>query len=185
MQPPDFSARIEIAGRQVTLRPIGPGDREIEDAFVRELSPTSRYLRFHSGLRQLTPAMLERFTHPNYPDDMALIATIDSSAGVRQIGVARYIRNAESDAAEVAVAVADDWQGRGVGRALLLALRDIARDAGIRRFEMVVLPENRRMLELARSLGFRVLPRSDDPRSIELGKETEPPRDPSRGPAES
>jgi acetyltransferase len=152
-----------------------PGDREMEDRFVRELSPDSRYLRFHAALARLTPAMLERFTHPEYPAEMALIATVADGDGEKQIGVARYVRVPETDRAEVAVVVADDWQGKGVGTQLLLRLRDIARENGIRHLEAAVLPHNQRMLALARQLGFTRMEAQDGAPAVELGKTIEDP----------
>jgi len=172
-EPPDYREQIDVAGTPVTLRSMRPSDRDIEDRFVRDLSPDSRYLRFHATLKQLTPAMLERFTNPDYPSEMALIATIADGDAERQIGVARYVRTPGSDRAEVAVAVADDWQGKGVGGRLLRRLRDIAGETGVRHFEATVLPHNQRMLALARELGFTRLTGPTDGRTVELGKDVE------------
>jgi len=72
--------------------------------------------------------------------------------------------------AEVAVAVADDWQGCGIGMALLLELRKVAVDAGILNLHMHVLSENRRMLDLARALGFVIKQPADGFLTRELGK---------------
>jgi acetyltransferase len=148
-----------------------PSDRDIEDRFVRELSAVSRYYRFHGALKALTPPMLERFTHVNYPDEMALIATITDGGTERQIAVARYARFPGTDRAEVAVVVADAWQGRGIGSRLLLDLRELAHQAGIRQLQASVLPDNTRMLRLARTLGFSILPaKPDEGATVELGK---------------
>jgi acetyltransferase len=172
MGPPDYRNTLDIAGTLVTIRTMQPSDRSIEQQFVRELSPLSRYYRFHSALRELTPYMLERFTHVNYPDEMALIATIPEGDGEREIGVARYARYPDAERAEIAVVVADAWQGKGIGSRLLLDLRNIARDAGIRQLEASILLENKRMLDLARTLGFSIRPvRSGDGPTLELGKD--------------
>jgi len=173
MRLPDYKDSLEVDGRRVTIRTMRPADRDIERRFVAELSQQSRYYRFHSALKELTPDMLERFTHVNYPDDMALIATLPEGAGEREIGVARYARIPDTDRAEIAVVVADEWQGKGIGARLLLDLRTLAIEAGIRHFEASVLPGNQRMLELARSLGFRIRSAiaGDDGRTHELGKE--------------
>jgi acetyltransferase len=172
---PDFSDRFEVAGTQVRIRPIRPDDREREAAFVRTLSPASRYFRFHSALRELTPQMLERFTQVHYPDDLALVALVDQVDGEQQIGVARYVRQPGTDTAEIAGVVADDWQGKGVATRLLLDLRDLARAAGITRLVASVLRENGRMLELVRKLGYAVEP-SDEFRATRLGKHVPPER---------
>ncbi|UCB54961.1 MAG: GNAT family N-acetyltransferase [Thiotrichales bacterium] len=174
MIPPAYKDTFEVAASTVTIRTMEPADREIEQRFVRELSPQSRYYRFHSALKELTPYMLERFTHVNYPDEMALIATVAEGDDEQQIGVARYIRKPGSDTAEIAVVVADAWQGLGIGSRLLMDLRQLAIKAGIRRIEMSVLPANRRMLDLARELGFALKEmKLMDYSTIELGKEFE------------
>lgn len=69
------------------------------------------------------------------------------------IGVARYVRLSDFDAAEVAIEVVDDWQRQGVGSALMVALAQRARAAGIRRFTMSILRGNRGALALAGKLG--------------------------------
>jgi acetyltransferase len=172
---PDYRDALVVGGTRVTIRTICPADRDIEQQFVRGLSPSSRYYRFHTSLKELTPAMLERFTHVNYPDEMALIATIPEGAGESEIGVARYARYPGTDRAEVAVVVADAWQGKGIGARLLLDLRNLAREAGIRQFEASVLPGNKRMLELAQSLGFTVRSAPVPPdTTLELGKDLDP-----------
>ena len=146
------------------------GDKEIEDEFVRNLSEKSRYYRFHSVLRELTPEWLERFTNVNYPDDMALNATILEDGKNKQIAVARYSKFPDRDAAEVAVVVADTWQGLGLGTRMLIEIRNIALDAGIHELHMTVLSENRRMMKLARELNYHLDPIQADTTTRELGK---------------
>ena len=147
-----------------------PQDQEIEAAFVRNLSDASRYSRFHGALRELTPDMLRRFTHMDYPLQMALIATIPEGSSERQIGVARYVTASINEPAEVAVAVADDWHSRGIATELLTRLRSTAIDAGIKDLYVSVLSDNSRMLALARHLGFGFQTSSGEYRTRHLGK---------------
>lgn len=176
---PDFTDVFLADGVPVRIRPIKPEDRDREAEFVRRLSPASRYFRFHSALRELTPDMLERFTHINYPDDFALVALVDTPDGDEQIGVARYVREDDSGTAEIAIVVADAWQGKGIATRLLTDLRDVARQAGIHHLVASVLRENGRMLDLVRRLGFRIEPQGDDFRASRLGKHVVPPPDES------
>lgn len=171
---PNFSDVFETEGVRVTIRPITPEDRQREAAFVRNLSRESRYYRFHSSLRELTPALLERFVECHYPDDLALVALVEGSDGPEQIGVARYIREPGTDRAEIAVVVADAWQGKGIATRLLLDLRDLARRGGIQTLVASVLKENGRMLELCRQLGFVLEPAGWDGRTSLLGKRIDP-----------
>ena len=72
---------MELPGSVVaTIRPIRPEDAAIESAFVHGLSDQSKFLRFMFGLRDLTPAMLSRFTQIDYDRELALIAVIDTTA---------------------------------------------------------------------------------------------------------
>lgn len=171
---PDFSDRIDIDGVPVTIRPITPADRGRETAFVSKLSQTSRYYRFHSSMKELTPALLERFTECHYPDDLALVAMVDTAFGPEQIGVSRYIREPGTDRAEIAIVVADAWQGKGLATRLLLDLRDLARRGGILTLYASVLRENGRMLELCRKLGFSLEAARFDGYTSQLGKRLAP-----------
>jgi acetyltransferase len=175
MQTPQIRRTVEAKGQSVIIRAIAPADRDMEAEFVRSLSAQSRYYRFHSALRELTPEMLDRFVTVSYPDNMALIATVSGESGETQIGVARYAVNTPgARQAEVAVVVADEWQGYGIGTALLLELRDLAISGGIDRLTMTVLSQNRRMMGLARQLGFAIDEASDDFVSRSLGKSVKP-----------
>lgn len=168
MRPPDYREQRTVGGAPVTLRTLRPEDRAIEEAFVRDLSPTSRYLRFHSALPALTPEMTERFLNLDYPDQMALIATVPAGDGERQIAVARWARPQGEAAADLGIAVADDWQGKGLGTVLLKRLLELAAAAGIEQITANVLYENQRMRALARDLGFRPAPHQDDPHTLLL-----------------
>jgi acetyltransferase len=142
-------------GPRVTLRPIRPEDAEMEQAFVKRLSSESRYFRFMDTLRELTPLMLVRFTQIDYDREMAFVATVPAEGGVEtEVAVARYVANPDGESCEFALVVADDWQGRGLGRRLMEQLIAVARARGLRSMLGHVLAENRGMLELARKLGF-------------------------------
>lgn len=176
---PDFSDAMDVDGTRVSIRPIEPADREREAAFVRKLSQASRYYRFHSSIKELTPTLLERFTECHYPDDLALVAMVDTASGPEQIGVARYIREPDTDRAEIATVVADAWQGKGIATRLLLDLRDLARRGGIHTLYASVLRENGRMLDLCRKLGFSLERSPTEPRTSQLGKQLPPLREDS------
>jgi len=153
--PPDFQFGWKLDdGTDVTIRPIRPDDSVIEQNFVRGLSPRSRTLRFFAQIKELSPAALEKFTHTNFPTEMALIATIELRGIEYEIGVARYAPSANSGRVEFAVVVADDWRGKGIATQLLRQLFSIASEAGINGIEGFVLRENSQMLALAKEFGF-------------------------------
>ncbi|MGA2013187.1 MAG: GNAT family N-acetyltransferase [Solirubrobacteraceae bacterium] len=134
------------------IRPVTPADRDgFVEAFAR-LGETSRYRRFLTPHGDLSGAELRYFTEVDHHDHEALVA-IDPATG-RGVGVARYVRSgADPGAAELAVAVVDDWQGAGVGSRLALALAQRARAEGIHSFSALMLADNELMLNLARDLG--------------------------------
>jgi len=139
-------------GMQVRLRPMRPEDAAREQRFVAGLSERSRYLRFLHYLPRLSPAMLERFTQLDYDRELALVVAHPQTGEF--LGVGRYAPNADGTTAEFALAVADDWQAKGIGGALLARLCTSASAAGYRSLTGYVLAENRGMLDLAAHLGF-------------------------------
>jgi acetyltransferase len=149
-------------GTRVIVRPIRPEDRQIEREFVLKLSDESRYFRFMSALRELNEAMLSRFTQIDYDREMALIAVICENGLETEIGVARYIINADGVSCEFAVAVADAWQHRGVGSKLILNLVEVARARKLQVMEGIVMAGNHKMLGLMSALGFSIRPEPGD-----------------------
>ena len=138
----------------MAVRPIRPEDAEIEREFVHALSAEAKYLRFMSSLKELTPAMLARFTQVDYDREMALIATVSESPGERQIGVCRYAIEPDGETCEFAVVVAEDWHGRGLGRHLMRLLIDIAKERGLARMTGEILGSNTGVLDLVMKMGF-------------------------------
>lgn len=143
-------------GSEITIRPIGPHDTQREQRFVQALSPESRYFRFMSTLRELSPETLHRFTHPDFDREVALVALTGAEPDVRQIGVARCVAQDDRRSAEFAIVVADDWQTRGVGSRLMCELMRAARAAGFSSIWGDVLASNHRMLALMSKLGFEI-----------------------------
>jgi acetyltransferase len=141
---------------RVLIRPVHPQDAELARAFVRGMSPPSRYNRFHQPLAELTPAMARWATHVDYDRHFALIAEVFGDDGEVEIGVARYVVTDRDECAEVALAVADAWQRQGVGERLLRGLIEVAARRGLRWLEGEVLATNEPMLALARKLGFQM-----------------------------
>lgn len=139
-------------GDRVLIRPIRPDDKQrMLDAFER-LSPESRYRRFFAATPRLRAGQLRYLTEVDHHTHEAL-AAVDPDTG-EGLGIARFIRSPDDAAiAEIAVAVVDDWQRRGLGTALLHALAARAREEGVERFSAVVLAENEPILQLLRGLG--------------------------------
>lgn len=138
-------------GRPCHLRPITADDAADLAEFHRSLSPETVYLRFFAPYPELSERDLERFTHVDYADRLALVATQHGSI----VGVGRYDR-VDNHSAEIAFTIRDDHQGRGLGSVLLEHLAAAARENGIDRFVAEVLPSNQRMIGTFVEAGYRV-----------------------------
>jgi acetyltransferase len=163
-------AKVFKDGRPWMMRPIRPEDAEPLQDFVRGLSDQSRYMRFVSMLRELTPRMLERYTRIDYDRELALVATVlvpnpEHRGHPREeiIGFAHYLRNADGRGAEYALVIADAWQRRGLGAQLMGGLIEAAKEQGLTYIDGLVLATNRPMLSLMTYLGFRNDVDEEDP----------------------
>ncbi len=181
--PSHLVQRLTLAdGTVVTFRPIRPEDAGIEQEFVRNLSHESRYFRFRDAVRELSPRMLEQLTRLDYDRHLALIAVTTHGGREIQIGVARYVVDADRSRCEFAIAVADDWQRKGLGSRLMQALVAAARAAGIGEMYGEVLASNREMLEFAARLGFQARVDERDPGVLRVRKTIGNSPSPSRQP---
>jgi ribosomal protein S18 acetylase RimI-like enzyme len=154
---PDFEPRVFDLrdGTKVHLRPIVPEDEPLLHEAVAAMSERTVYFRFFSPIKRLSDAVAHRLAVVDYQDRFALVATTHRpGAKERIVGVARYDRAAGTDIAEVALAVIDEYQRRGLGGALLGILAHVAREHGIKTFSLIVLPENQQMLGLLRKMGW-------------------------------
>jgi RimJ/RimL family protein N-acetyltransferase len=157
---------LEIAGQTVTIRPLCHADADLEQDFVRRLSPESKHYRFLGAVHELTPQEVKRFCNVDGHHSMAFIATVEKDGRPRMIGVSRYAPCAESSAREIAITVADDWQYRGLGTRLARALIQHAREHGVRKLYSVDLADNARMRMLARDLGMEASPDPEDSHQV-------------------
>ena len=146
-------------GGKIHIRLIRPDDKnKLADGF-HHLSRQSIYFRFLGSKKELTKEDLIYFTEIDYDKHIALVATIPNGGDEEIIAVGRYIETEQRDterSAEVALAVVDNHQNRGIGSLLLEKLMQIARSKGLTHFEAYVFPDNHRMLEIFNHHGFNV-----------------------------
>jgi len=159
-------------GGVYTVRPIRPDDADMLQAFVRGLSPESRWFRFASHMPELPARMLARYTLIDYDREMALVAILkerraaDDGAETeseRIVGVSRYITNPDAASCEFSLVVADDMSGQGLGTRLMMSIIEQARAKGLAEIIGLVLVNNAKMLELMAALGFTVQAAPEDP----------------------
>jgi GNAT superfamily N-acetyltransferase len=133
-------------GTRIRIRPIRSEDKQLIARGLERLSEQSRYRRFFTPLSELSREQLAYLTELDHHDHEAVVA-LDQQG--EAIGVARYVRSStEPWAAEAAIAVVDEWHGRGVGRALMNRLVSRARQEGVSHFTALVQADNRAVLEL-------------------------------------
>jgi GNAT superfamily N-acetyltransferase len=159
----------------ISIRPAGSGDREGIQAFVRGLSPRSRYLRFFSGLRELPPEWLDRFARPASERELTLLALARHDGRDMPVAMAQYATGPDHRG-EFAVVVTDEWQGKGIGKRLMRELACIARAEGLARLEGDVLAENGRMLRMAGALGIAFERAPDNPAALRASLSLSDPR---------
>lgn len=153
--PAEFERTWQTAdGTRVAIRPLRPDDLEREVTFVEGLSPETRRLRLQHMARGVNREDLKRILDLDYCDRLALGALVPADTCETLIGVSRYARIEDSDRAEFAIVVTDDWQGRGIGTELLRSLAQGAHANGIRWLVGDSLAENQRILGWARRFGF-------------------------------
>ncbi len=167
--PVEWEADVVLRdGTVAHVRPICPSDGDGIRRFHAAQSDESIYLRFFAPLRQLSDNDVFRFTHVDYADRVALVATMREEI----IGIGRYDR-IDGRSAEVAFNISDHFQGKGIGSVLLEHLAAIAQEFGIARFTAEVLPQNRKMLSVFSDAGYDVKRHIEDG-VVEVGFDIEP-----------
>jgi GNAT superfamily N-acetyltransferase len=148
-------------GTQLYVRHVKPRDKDLIAGAWLKLSPRSQYRRFLAPKPVLTKGDLRYLTEVDGHNHVALIA-VDLHDPDRLIAVARYVRlHDDPEAAEVAVTVADNMQGKRIGKQLGVLLADEARGRGIKRFTAALLADNRPALKLMATMTDRLVSHID------------------------
>lgn len=135
---------------QPTVRPLTHDAGAVLDRVFADMSPRSRWLRYHSPMPRLPGSMRAALLDLDGQDRLAFVAEVHSRDGARPVGLGRLVRTGPRTA-ELALEVVDAWQHRGVGRRLLAALRAAAEERGWTTLEGRVLPGNDRVGRMLRA----------------------------------
>jgi len=141
-------------GTSYRLRPLRAEDEPALGEFGSRLSPEDLRLRFFQPMKRLSHEMAARLTQIDYDREMAFALLPQDSESL--LAVVRLHRETRGDSAEFAVTVRSDLQGKGIGRLMMERIIAYARSQQLRSIFGIILAENRGMLKLARSLGFRL-----------------------------
>ena len=144
-------------GSTLAVRPIRRDDERDLARFFTDLSMESRVFRFFAAITN-ADALATKLVDVDYTTRYGILAV--AGAERRLVGHAMYVETGPRKA-ELALAVADEYQGRGLGTILLGQLGEAAAAAGIEVLEAIVRPENHHMLKMLRESGFPISVRSE------------------------
>ena len=156
MEPADVQVLRLADGAEVMIRAIRSDDASMLQAFVRRLSARSRRFRFFVAIAELSATQLERFINLDRRRGVALVALSEQREGTAIIAEARCVLDAQARSAEFAIAVADEFQRRGLGTRLVKKLLAYASGRGVRRLFGEIMADNHGMLAFVSRLGFQV-----------------------------
>lgn len=139
----------------IQLRPIHPIDSNQAEAFRGKLSSKSIYDRFLGYVPKISSKLIERLTNIDYTKEMAIVAEVQHKKEKEVIAVGR-IAGEQSAGADIAVIIADDWQGKGLGSILTNYMIDVAEEMKYEKVYSTVFAHNTRMLEILRHRGFSI-----------------------------
>jgi GNAT superfamily N-acetyltransferase len=140
-------------GRRIEIRAFRPGDAADLESAAGHMSTQTRYRRFFTVKRHFSEREREFFLNVDFGDHVALMAWAEEAGRRIIVGGGRYVV-VEPGKAEVAFVVLDQYQGQGIGAALMRHLAAIARARGLRELVAEVLPENKPMLKVFEKSGL-------------------------------
>ena len=142
-------------GRKVEIRAQRPQDRDGLTSAVARASNESLYRRFFGARREFSEKEVSFFLDVDFVNHVALVAVDKEGGQPTIVGGGRYVV-VRPGQAEVAFAVIDEYQGQGIGAALMRHLAAIARQAGLRELIAEVLSENAAMLKVFEKSGLKM-----------------------------
>ena len=141
-------------GQAVCVRAVRADDRNRLAAHFTCLSQASLYYRFLGTRGPLSDEELDRFTRLDF-DQAALVITLEGS-DEKIVGFTQYVRGQDSQRAQIACSVSDEYQNRGIGTLMFNRLSQVALANGIKEFEGDALADNQRVLAIAAKNGRQI-----------------------------
>lgn len=162
LYPERYERWVTVAGVRLLLRPVKVTDEPLLKELFYSLSDESVYRRYFTVIKYMPHERLQEELDLDYEKKMALAAVVEHDGVEEMVGLAQYVLDEASGLAEAAFLVRDDWQGKGLGRALVEHLIEVARDKGIRGIMATVMPENRAMMHLFQKAAKKMETRFED-----------------------
>ncbi len=143
-------------GTQIFFRPVKPTDEPALSEMLYSLSNQSVHTRYFTYTMTFPHKDVQKLTNIDYCNDLAIVGVVPSPVGEDIVAITQYFLDPQTQAAEVAFIVQDEWQQKGMGTFLMDYIAQIARQRGVRRFYAKVLPVNKPMLAIFHNSGFKV-----------------------------
>jgi acyl-CoA hydrolase/GNAT superfamily N-acetyltransferase len=148
--------RTTRTGMALKFRPVKLSDEALLKEFFYGLSGRSMSLRFASTRRDMPHERLQRFTVIDYTRELEILAVLQHGPREEVVGVGGWYADELTQTAEVAFAVKDEYQNRGIGSLLLAYLKELGQRQGFRAFTAEVIYENTPMMRVLKNGGFVV-----------------------------
>jgi acyl-CoA hydrolase/GNAT superfamily N-acetyltransferase len=149
--------RTTSTGLEILLRPVKISDEPLIKDFFYSLSDQSLYRRFISTRKDMPHERLQEFVIIDYTQELVILATTGSQGNEEIVGIGQYGIGQDVHSAEVAFAVRDDDQRKGIGTALMSYLIYLGKRNGLLAFDAEVLYENKPMLLIFERAGFQIV----------------------------
>jgi acetyltransferase len=157
--PEEFMKTILLKnGQNVLLRPIRPEDEAMHAEMIGSFSEQTQYYRFFSTGLKVNHDFLTRFTQIDYDREIAIVAEVQEKKERMLAGVVRIVGDPFNETAEYAIAIADRWQGLGLGNFLTDYILEIAKKRGFQKIYASLLRGNSKMRTLFERNGFKIRP---------------------------
>jgi acetyltransferase len=143
-------------GRTVLLRPIKPEDEPLWLEMFKNFSEQSIRYRFFRPIKDTPHEMRVRFCNIDYDREIAIVAELTEEGQRKIIGVVRVPIEPDKKTGEIAVIVADPWQGLGLGSKLMDYMIEICRDKKLETIYGIMLNDNQQIINLLKKMGFTI-----------------------------
>lgn len=165
--PKEWERTIALAdGQSALVRPVRPEDDAMFREFFTHVTDEDLRLRFFQSVRHFSHEFIARLTQLDYARSIALVAVHPGTH--EMLGAVRLHADANYEKGEYGILVRSDLKGHGIGWKLMQIMIEYAQWQGLKLIEGQVLRENRTMLAMCESLGFRVKPDADDPTLMDV-----------------
>ena len=142
-------------GQEVLLRPIKPEDEPMWLEMFQSFSEESIRYRFFQLLKDTPHEVRVRYCNIDYDREIAIVAELDEKDHKRILGVGRLSIEPDGKTGELAFIIGDQWQGQGLGTKVVDFVLEIAKEMHIEAIYAIMLPDNRRALNLTKKMGFK------------------------------